>query len=611
LHEETKAPLRLLDNVSFTVLPGEIFGIMGPSGSGKTTMLMSLCGLNAPTAGQILLDGQSLFEGSNADPNAVALTGYAPQDDVVHGLLTVQEAVRYSAKLRCPPSTSDGEIEQRVTQAIRDVDLEKQRAVRIGSVTDKSLSGGQRKRVSIAMELVAEPPVLMLDEPTSGLSSHDSAELMSLLRRLADRGRTILLTIHQPSYSMFVQMDQLVLLEKGGKLAYVGPTGLDVFQYFAENERNPAAIFEQLAKPRGTSWSEAFANSERFQRSVYARAETLATFQAPQRPPPDRCGSLSVLWVVLTRGLLMKTRDKFFWIVAMIVPLFASALIAIVVRTQLVDPDKWSPERGAVEHTYLVILTIMCSFFGALCSSLEILNERAVLNRERRSGLSLAPYVMSKALMYSIPSFVHPAMTVAVFLALGQALEASFAQLYAVLVPSFLAAASAGLLLSALLGSSEGVIGLAVSYAIVQTVFSAFAPLSVAAGDNASHKWLGYVSVPITARWTLGGLVASSDLCTSDDDKSAEPDEPPASSSSTVPSPPPPPPPSSTPCLTKGILFATDCRKHYYEDHGIYPAKRRENRIESAHVQNAVVANSLLSLGALFAVGAVLKLKKR
>lgn len=670
----TGHPLRIVDDLSFTVLPGEVVAIMGPSGSGKTTLLMALAGLGRPTRGGIEVNGRSLYAAGGAlTPGFSSLVGYAPQDDIVHELLTVEEAVRYSAELRCAPTVGRREIDERVTRALRDVGLEQKRRTRIGSPTSKSLSGGQRKRVNIAMELVTDPPVLLLDEPTSGLSSKDAADLVDLLRRLADGGRTILLTLHQPSYGMFVEIDQLVLLEQG-RLAYFGPTAVDSFEFFQVKDRQAGALLDEIPIEGPPVWPLRFRESENFRRAVVAR-QILPVDPAAAPAPPRAQGPIANLFTLLRRGLLLKARDKFFWVVAVVVPLLVATLFAIVLGSQLGGddcPTTTEHTRAEVEHSYLVVLTIMACFFGALSSALEILHERAVLERERRSGVSVLSYLMSKALLFVIPALTHPLASLAVLHLVGGALEGSFLRHYLVLVPAFFAATTAGLCVSASVGSAEGVIGLAVSYAIVQTVFSAFAPLSVTVGDEARHGYLRWGAAPVTARWTLAGLVAQSDLCrpvareeTDDEVERADrarrraqrlgspasaptttvlvADTAPAPLAATTPPgdgsllPAAPPPPMSAPapapapmalpqsphlpercepkpgcgedsCL-RDDLFVERCEQRFYEDHGIPDASTARARTSLAHLLSSVTVNAFLACVAL--IGAALFLRRR
>lgn len=188
---------KLIHGVSFTLLAGEFAALMGPSGAGKTTLLNALNGYTPPAKGDVLLNNYDLYAHFDQFRNVL---GYVPQDDVIHRELTVFEALWYSARLRLPPDYDDHEIEQRIKQVIAQLGLEGTENVLIGSPEKKGISGGQRKRVNLAMELLTDPKVLFLDEPTSGLSSEDTLQVMKVLRKLADDGRTIILTIHQPSF---------------------------------------------------------------------------------------------------------------------------------------------------------------------------------------------------------------------------------------------------------------------------------------------------------------------------------------------------------------------------------------------------------------------------
>jgi ABC-type multidrug transport system ATPase subunit len=660
---ESGRALRIVDNVTFTVLPGELVAIMGPSGSGKTTLLMALAGLTQPTLGNVELNAQSLYlPGGQFAEGFARLVGYAPQDDIIHELLTVEEAVRYSALLRCTPSLSAEEIERRVTAALQAVGMEHKRHTRVGSAVSKSLSGGQRKRVNIAMELVTDPPVLLLDEPTSGLSSKDAADLVDMLRKLADGGRTILMTLHQPSYPMFVQIDQLALLEQG-QLAYYGPTAIDSFEFFQVRDRQPSALLDQIPVEGSPLWPARFSASSFYQRAVEARQGLPVEPESAISPPPER-GSIGTLFTLLARGLKLKSRDKFFWIVAVLVPLFVASLFAFVLGAQIVqDSCALTREhtRAGVEHNYMIVLTIMVCFFGALSSCLEILRERAVLSRERRGGLSLSAYLCSKAVLFVIPALTHPLASLAVLHAFGGALEGGFLHQYAVLAPAFFAAACAGLCISASIGSAEGVIGLAVSYAIVQTVFSAFAALG--GQSTLSQRLLDVAATPVTARWTLSGLVTSTDLCREAGEDAESGDAPPsvapvmdlASLESPIPTVPgpagagarvgsalgrAPAAPDAVPgagamvssaampegfrgedgpkrcvvgegceqdvCL-RDRLFRERCETSYYRHHGVTTASTHAERTRLVHFTSSIVVNLVLALAALLAAALLLR----
>ncbi|MBW2526608.1 MAG: ATP-binding cassette domain-containing protein, partial [Deltaproteobacteria bacterium] len=220
----------LLDNVSFKALPGDMIALMGPSGAGKTTLLMALNGYKPPMAGLVRINGEDLY---NIYDTLRGSIGYVPQDDLVHSELTVFEAVRYSAKARLPPDFSNEEIDERVMQTLRDLGLEAQAHLEIGAPEKKILSGGQRKRVNIALELVTDPVILYLDEPTSGLAADDATALINLLHDLTKAtGKTIIMTIHQPAKEEFEKFNNALILGYGGVPMFFGPTAPDAYQFF-------------------------------------------------------------------------------------------------------------------------------------------------------------------------------------------------------------------------------------------------------------------------------------------------------------------------------------------------------------------------------------------
>lgn len=490
-HNETGEALKLLNEVSFSAKPGEIIGIMGPSGSGKTTLLDVLAGFVSPSAGEVLIDNTPLYRGTDRDPGLSGLIGHAPQFDVVHDLLNVEDAVAYHARLHSSSNTSASEIMTRTDRAVADVGLSEQAKTMVGSHrTRKTLSGGQRKRVNIAMELVNDPKVLLLDEPTSGLSSHDTSELMKTLRQLADGGRTIILTIHQPSFSSFILMDKILILEEGGHTAYFGPTAISSFRYFGLTGREPEALLESLEKKRDRTepgkWAKQYASSE--YREEFVEQAYAARVHTGKPPEHRRRGPVSQLLTLIMRGFAVKRRDMFFISLSCIVPVLVSLLFVWVLNAELDDVEVWSTTRAAVEHNYLVVLTIMTCFFGALSSALEILEERSILRRDRRGGLSIAAYLFSKAGMFIVPSVLFPALALATIWVLPSrhVFEGPLLGYWSVLVATFFASSCVGLLISALFRTSQLAVIIAVFYTIVQVVFAVFAPLHITVESRAS-----------------------------------------------------------------------------------------------------------------------------
>ena len=235
---DDKAKMKvLLDHVSFKALPGDMIALMGPSGAGKTTLLMTLNGYLPPTSGQVRINGEDLYAIYDALRGVI---GYVPQDDIVHPELTVFEAVKYSARFRLPNDYSEAEIDARVEQTLKDLGLEGVKNLQIGKPEKKVLSGGQRKRVNIALELVTDPVILFLDEPTSGLAADDTTALINLLHDLTKKtGKTIIMTIHQPAKDEYEKFNLAFIMGYGGIPTYYGPTGTPSYRFFASLIENP------------------------------------------------------------------------------------------------------------------------------------------------------------------------------------------------------------------------------------------------------------------------------------------------------------------------------------------------------------------------------------
>ena len=597
-HKATGLPLTLLREVSFAALAGEVVGILGPSGSGKTSLLNILAGFDVPSSGEVKVQGVPLFANGNVVPAVCCRVGHAPQFDVAHDALTVEEVVAYSARLRGPANWSEADIASRVNNALQAVALEAKAKVPMGSEASKTLSGGQKKRVNIAMELVLDPPVLLLDEPTSGLSAHDTSELMRLLRMLADQGRTIVLTIHQPSYSAFVQMDQVLVLEEGGHVGWFGPAALDSFDFFGVTDREPGALLEQL--PRKTvpaesgQWAQRYSVSDTKRQLVDGRARMLQESPPPQLPNLTQRTGIGQWATLLARNLTLKLRDRYFLALTMPVPALVAAIFAWVLGARLSSATTWSVERADLEHQYMLVLTIMACLFGALCAAMEIVTELAILRRERRGGVGIAAYVASKAATYALPAVVFSAVAVVTLkLLTGEVLQSSVAALWLGMAPAFFAAACAGLLLSAAASSQQGVLVLAVFYTILQVVFAVFTPLHVTMGTAPRATSLQAASAPMSARWALTGLVTSSDLC-SDDDSG----ELPANLADLAK-------------LGEARAFADRCQTGYYRDHGVEQVASREDRRAPKWSTKALVANLLLAGLALFGTGLILDRRSR
>lgn len=408
---------RLLDGISFTAYPTEFIGLMGPSGAGKTTLLMSMIGYLKPTYGRTLLNGDDL---ANHYDLYRATLGYVPQEDIIHGELTVYEALYYTAKLRLPPDTTEEEIDRRIHDVLHALEIEQTRDVVIGSPEKKGISGGQRKRVNLALELLTEPSLLCLDEPTSGLASEDAINVMRLLRRLADGGRTILLTIHQPSLQAYRMMDNVIYLADGEQV-YYGPTYPDSITYFhPEAKSNSPEAEELLADPgsclkplvkakrageqmetfaaryRQSQYYEEYVDERRKNQAADIRLNDAETRSAPRF-------RFRQMLTLSARYMSIKFKDR----VGSTILLVQAPIIAVLINLVFMFQDTGVLNR--MEHTPFAIFLLITSaiWFGCSNAAREIVSEQAIYRRERKVNLSIPAYIGSKFIVLSALSLVQ------------------------------------------------------------------------------------------------------------------------------------------------------------------------------------------------------------
>lgn len=419
--------LRILSDVSFTVYGGELVALMGPSGAGKTTLLRAMNGYQAPSAGSTTIGGADVNAQFESLRGAI---GYVPQDDIVFPQLTVAESLRYTARLRLPRDTSDAEIEARIDQILRDLQIEQTRDRVIGDALNKGISGGQRKRVNLAQELITDPPILFLDEPTSGLSAGDTLVVMRLLRSLADEGRTIVVTIHQPSLKAYRLFDHVAYLFFG-RLAYFGPAFPDSITYFQRSLSeeaveqpseaaltlyDPGSALEPMdadivaaeqADDRDAArdqaacrWDQRFRSSAAYREFVHDRRQASATPAAPTRQSAESPSFIRQVNVLTSRMLRLKLRDRgalfttFFF-----APLFAG-LTAFANRPQA--GDRYFFEIMVDVPNALVLLVVVSFMFASFGAASDIVSEAAVLKREQMANLRASAYVSAKAVVHGM-----------------------------------------------------------------------------------------------------------------------------------------------------------------------------------------------------------------
>lgn len=390
--------IKLLDNVSLSIRPNEFVGLLGPSGAGKSTFMDALNGMRPASGGSVLINNLDLYEHLDSIKQSI---GYVPQDDIIHRELTVYRTLYYVAKLRLSRDVSRREVDQIIDEVMDVTGLSERRDVQINQ-----LSGGQRKRVSIAVELITKPSVIFLDEPTSGLDPATEEKIMKLFRQIAESGRTVILTTHaMENVKLF---DKIVLL-MSGKLAFYGKPdealkhlGADSFKDLYDKLEDP--IEERLKQNAGASrqevtervsedWKQKFTQTPQYQKNVFQPLKELGQLQSSGVQKQSRLGifgSVRQLFTLSRRYWEVLFRDKF----TLFILLIQAPIIAVMVYFVM-------GENQPRDFAYFV-LSLVAVWFGTSISAREIIRERPVYNRERMVNLGLIPYIFSKLFVLGI-----------------------------------------------------------------------------------------------------------------------------------------------------------------------------------------------------------------
>lgn len=441
----------ILSNIEFTIYVGEMVGIIGLSGAGKTTLIKILSGYSKPTKGTVLINGKDLYKNFNSIKNFI---GYVPQDDIIHPELSVYESLYYSSKLRLSSDFSDEEIDTRIDKVLQDLGIYEIKNVLIGSPDTKSgISGGQRKRVNIAMELLADPELIFLDEPTSGLSSVDSNIVMDKLKDLSNRGKTVVLTIHQPSLKNYKKMDNIVVLSEG-KLTYFGPTYPDSITFFNQdlkskdiiNDPDNALLGLDRGEKDGKNWQKIYSKSKLAQKFVKERLNNIENKKFDNFKSDNRNSFWSQFRVLKDRFLTIKLRDK----VNIALILGQAPLIALLLIFLFSGSGYELYENSP--FIVLFIFLISAIWFGVIGSVKEIVSERAIYERERFFGLKIAPYILSKFVVLAGFSLIQVIILV-VAVDIGISLKIDIIPLILIVYITALIGIGIGLLISSIVKS--------------------------------------------------------------------------------------------------------------------------------------------------------------
>ena len=489
----------ILNDVSFSVPEKSLVAVIGPSGSGKSTLLRALTGYRPADQGEVLYDNRNLYRQFAELRHRI---GLVPQDDILHTALPVRTALRYAAKLRFPGDVAEAERNARVEEVLAELKLDIHADKKI-----TSLSGGQRKRVSVALELLTKPSLIFLDEPTSGLDPGMDRDVMQLLRGLADDGRTVLVVTH--SVAELQLCDKLLVMAPGGGVAYFGPPeeALNFFGY-----ESWADVFSAFENYRQYDWMNRWRTSQHYQ--MYAGDVDAATPQAVQNQPqqvhlrkPQSWGSQ--LWTLMRRYMSVIASDKGFMGLMLILPIVLGA-VSVVIPS---DYGLTAPpgKRNSDASTIMLILTVGMCFTGAANSVRELIKERVIYERERATGLSRSAYLMSKVIVLGVITALQGVIICAIGLTPrelpdeGVLLPPALELCLAIIAMGF-TSMMFGLIISSLVKTAEKTMPLLVMYAIVQVVFTGTLFQIYDSPGIEQFAWL------MPSRWALGATAATLDF---------------------------------------------------------------------------------------------------
>jgi ABC-type multidrug transport system ATPase subunit len=511
---------RILDEVGFALEPSRILAVVGTSGSGKSTLLNALTGFRPADSGSVVFGGRDLYA---AYDDLRSRMGLVPQADILHTQLTVRQALGYEAELRFPNDVSREKRKARVEEVMAELHLSERADVRIDS-----LSGGQRKRVSVASELLTQPTLLFLDEPTSGLDPGNEADLMVLLRELARAGRTVVVVTH--SVQSLDLCDRVVVMAPGGRLGFYGPPS-DALRYFGEvaGATTYADMFHQLEERRDVDWKARFRADPSFGRYVQEPLGSPDLEAVPRRPnidpPPAPTPVAHQLWVLVRRYLAVIRADRGFLIaLALQAPIFGLLF-------SLMNSSNVMTTNDALNASVLIWLVIVgATWLGTSNAIREIVKELPIYHRERAIGLSAGAYVMSKVIVLGVITAIQTAILVPIALRLqtlpavdelgslpvqlavpvhiaptGVFLPAQLSELVVVAIAVGIASMGLGLLVSALAGGVDRAATLLPIVLVAQVIVSA--PLG--ASSNVILRDVGYV---LSAQWGMAAAGSTVDL---------------------------------------------------------------------------------------------------
>ena len=413
-----------LRNINFSENQGKLVGIMGASGAGKTTLLNVMAGLNRPTRGEIRINEINLHE---EEEKLKGVIGYIPQDDLLIEELTVFQNLYYNAKLVFNDK-SEEEIRELVDKTLGNLGLSEIKELKVGSPLNKLISGGQRKRLNIALELIREPAVLFVDEPTSGLSSRDSENVMDLLRELSLKGKLIFVVIHQPSSEIYKMFDNMIILDEGGYMVYYGNPVESVI-YFKKMDAqvnsdvgecptcgnvNPELIFNimeaRVVDEYGQYTDKRKIPPKKWEEKLHDNVKIEKVPEVEENPPSSTNlpSWLNQFKIYTIRDFLSKISNKQYVALNLLEAPILGFILSYIIR-YIPDPTSGNYIFRLNENIpiFIFMAIIVALFLGLTVSAEEIFRDRKILRREQFLNLSKSSYLSSKVVILILISAIQ------------------------------------------------------------------------------------------------------------------------------------------------------------------------------------------------------------
>lgn len=505
LNKQVNPKTNLLQEISLSIGADEFVAIVGTSGAGKTTLLDALNGFRRATSGQVLVNGVDFYRNYDMFRNDI---GYVPQKDIVHLELTPEQALDYAAQLRMPPDTSPAERQAAVDETLSELGLSERRALPISR-----LSGGQLKRVSIGVELLTKPRLFFLDEPTSGLDPGTEYDMMKLLRRLADQGRTIFIVTH--ATKNVILCDKVIIMARGGYLAFFGPPE-DALEYFdqfrLDRERlekkiefdDVYRILNDLERGSPADWSQRFLDY-RAKKEAPAKLPAEQPSSAPKPAKKRQVSALRQFQILSARNLKIIFQDKVtLGLMLALAPLLG--LMNFIWGDDLFDPVTGKAAKILVVWFMSAIIAILV---GSLSSVREIVKEADIYKRERAVNLQIFPYILSKLWVGVVLAIYQGSVMLFFIILLTKPIVpgvSGYVGLLVTMILGILAGYMTGLMVSAGVPNQNAALIVVIAVLVPQFMFTGvLLPLKQIPGGEV-------ISIIIPARWTFEGFVRATKM---------------------------------------------------------------------------------------------------